>query len=193
MGDTRYCLCCDEQVPFSVVEREEKREITCAFCGFTLDVEALQERRDPHAGGISLVAEDSLFTRKIIQELILEKRFSEQVKGFENGLELISAYGKLLGQKERIDVAIIDLNMPVMDGLTAARTLRALETQSNSPHVPIVFFSAVKADANLRAQMESVEPANYVNKGTDSDPDKLMLRVEMLLAHLMEKYRQPAV
>lgn len=189
MGDTRFCICCNEQVPFSVVDRDEQREVTCAYCGFTLDVEKLQKKTG-RSGGIALVAEDSLFTRKIIQELIVEKHFSERVKAFENGLELIAAYGKLLTGKEQVDVAIIDLNMPVMDGLTAARTMRTLEMQNNAPKVQIVFFSAVKADANLRAQMEQLEPANYVNKGNESDPEKLIVRVEMLLAHLLEKNKE---
>lgn len=189
MGDTRFCICCNEQVPFSIVERDEQREVTCAYCGFTLDVEKLQKKTG-RSGGIALVAEDSLFTRKIIQELIVEKHFSERVKAFENGLDLISAYGKILMDKEQVDVAIIDLNMPVMDGLTAARTMRTLERQNNAPKVQIVFFSAVKADANLRAQMEQLEPANYVNKGNDSDPEKLIARVEMLLAHLLEKNKE---
>lgn len=189
MGDTKFCICCNEQVPFSVVERDEKREVICSYCGFTLDVEKLQ-KKSGGLGGMALVAEDSLFTRKILQELIVERHFSERVKAFENGLELISAYGKMLADNEQVDVAIIDLNMPVMDGLTAARTIRTLELQNKANKVPIVFFSAVKADAALREQMELLEPANYVNKGNEADPEKLIVRVEMLLSHLMEKQKE---
>ncbi|MDA8079102.1 MAG: response regulator [Nitrospiraceae bacterium] len=192
MGDTRYCLCCDEEVPFSTVERNERKEVICAFCGFTLDIEKGSQTSAPEKG-IALIAEDSPFTRKIIEKLIREKNFSEKVMALENGLELVSAYGKLLSEKAAVDVAIIDLNMPVMDGITAARTLRALEAQNSAQRVPIVFFSAAKADENLRQQMELLEPANYVNKGDDADPEKLITRVEMLLSYLMEKYRQPAV
>ncbi len=163
----------------------------CAFCGFTLDIEKGGKPDTPR--GVALIAEDSQFTRRIIEKLIREKHFSEKVIAVENGLELVSTYGRLLSERVPIDVAIIDLNMPVMDGLTAARTVRALEEQKGTQRGPVVFFSAVKADENLRQQMELLEPANYVNKGGDADPEKLITRVEMLLSYLMEKYRQPAV
>jgi len=53
-----------------------------------------------------------------IEELLKEKKYSENVQSFENGLMLIRAYSKLLSEKQRVDIAIVDLNMPVMDGLT---------------------------------------------------------------------------
>lgn len=190
MGNTKYCLCCDEEVPFSMVERNERREVICAYCGFTLDVQKLWEPQMPDEKGYALIADDSQYTRKIIEDLLNEKNFSANVMAFENGLGLISAYSKLLSEKNTVDIAIIDLNMPIMDGLTAARTIRAIEQQNKTKNMPIVFFSAEKADEVLRKQMESLEPANYVNKGSDPDPDKLATRVEFLISHLMEKYKQ---
>ncbi|TAN39549.1 MAG: response regulator [Nitrospirae bacterium] len=197
MDDTKYCLCCGDQVPCSVVIRHERREITCAYCGFTLDIQSLDE---PHAlpqpmskEGYALVADDSRYTRKIIEDLLKEKQYSSHVLSFENGLELISAYSRLLTEKRNVDVAIIDLNMPVMDGLTAARTIRALEAQNKVRTSPIVFFSAEQCGQDLKQQMETLEPANYVNKGSDPDPDKLAQRVEFLLAYLAEKYKEAPV
>lgn len=190
MGNTQYCLCCDEQVPFSIVERNQRRETTCTYCGFTLDVQKLWEPQQVVEKGHALVADDSKYTRKIIEDLLREKKFSARVLSFENGLELISAYSKLLNEKSLVDIAIIDLNMPVMDGLTAARTMRAVETQNHTNKTPIVFFSAEKADEDLKKQMEALAPANYVNKGSDPDPDKLAARVESLISYIIEKYRQ---
>jgi CheY-like chemotaxis protein len=188
MTDTRYCLCCDEQVPFGSVERNMRREITCNYCGFTLDIEKPAETRPADEKGYTLVADDSKYTRKIIEDLIIEKKFSSDVMSFENGLELTTAYSKVIAEGKQVDVAIIDLNMPVMNGLTAARTLRTIEVQQKTPSVPIVFFSAEKADEELRTQMESLEPAFYVNKGSDPDPDKLAGRVEYLLWYLKDKF-----
>ncbi|MGC2064177.1 MAG: response regulator [Thermodesulfovibrionales bacterium] len=143
--------------------------------------------------GYALVADDSRYTRKIIEALLKEKHYSSHVKTFENGLELLTAYSKLLAEKKLIDIAIIDLNMPVMDGLTAARMIRALESRNNASGVPIVFFSAEKCGQDLKQQMETLEPANYVNKGSDPDPDKLTQRIEFLLTYLSENYKeQPA-
>lgn len=188
MGDTKYCLCCDEKVPFGIVQRNERTEVICNYCGFTLGVEKSPEAHPAHSEGYTLVADDSRYTRKIIEDLIIEKKFSLYVMSFENGLEMVTAYSKILAEKSHVDVAIIDLNMPVMNGITAAKSLRTMEAQLKSRHVPIVFFSAEKADDDLKNQMQSLDPAYYVNKGSDPDPDKLVSRVEYLLGYLQEKF-----
>ncbi len=188
MGNTQYCLCCDEQVPFSTIQRNQRREVICAYCGFTLEVQKLWEPKNVPEKGCILVAEDSKHARKIIEDVIREKELSQHILSFEDGLGLTSEYSRLLSRKQSVEIAIVDLNMPVMDGLTAARTMRALEEQNMARKVPVVFFSAVKADEDLKKHMQSLEPANYVNKGSDLDPDSLKSRVEYLLCYLMEKY-----
>lgn len=192
MEETRYCLCCGEQVPFNVLERHGKREVTCVYCGFTLDVQKMQEPQGLPKPGYALVTDDSRYTRKIIEDLIKEKQLSSMVLSFANGLELISSYSRLVSEKKPVHLAIIDLNMPVMDGITAARTMRDLEAKNGVRNTPIVFFSAVKADQSLKEQMEILAPANYVNKGSDPDPDKLAERVEYLLTYLSERFNTPA-
>ncbi|MBS1114717.1 MAG: hypothetical protein H6Q94_446, partial [Nitrospirae bacterium] len=44
-----------------------------------------------------------------------------------------------------------------------------------------------KTDDNLKKQMETLGHANYMNKGTEPDPDALAARVEMLISYLMGK------
>lgn len=185
-------MCCGEKVPFNTIERHDKREVTCAYCGFTLDVEQLHSLQDAGNAGYALVTDDSKFTRMLIEDLIKEKGFSSAVLSFENGFELVSSYSKLIAEKKAIKIAVIDISMPVMDGLTAARAMRVLEVQNGVEKVPVVFFSAVKADQSLREQMESLSPANYINKGSDPDPGKLIERVEYLLTYLIDKYGSPA-
>ena len=193
MEETRYCLCCGEEVHFNRIERNERLELTCTLCGFLLSVEdepVLSVQAPTSATWADrlqriLVADDSKFTRKIIQDLLVKKCIADEVLTFENGLELTSAFARLVTEKKPVDIAIIDINMPVMDGLTAAKTIRSIESQNNLPNVPIAFFSVVKADDNLRNQMEMLAPANYVNKGSDPDPDKLAERVGQLLSYFV--------
>jgi CheY-like chemotaxis protein len=189
MENTKYCMCCDDMVPFSVIEKDDKRELKCAYCGFILDIQTLYEPEDDVKKGYALIADDSKYTRKIIEDILKEKEFSEHVMSFENGASLTAAYAKMLSEKKDMDVAIIDLNMPVMDGLTAARTLRTLEVQNNVRKVPIVFFSSKKADEDLKRQLEEFSPAIYVNKAADPDPDKLAKRVEDIVSFVLAKYR----
>ncbi len=192
---SQYCLCCGEEVHVDRVERNERIELVCGFCGFLLGVaddENLLTIQDPSSTTASnrmhyiLVTDDSKFTRRIIKDLLLEKKLANEVLDFENGLELTSAFAKMVAEKKQVDVAIIDINMPVMDGLTAAKIIRSIESQNSLPRMPIAFFSAVKADDNLRNQMEMLAPANYVNKGSDPDPDKLAERVEHLLTYFIQ-------
>ncbi len=187
--EKKYCLCCGEDVPYNTVIRNERREITCAFCGFILDADRLWESRKRPAGTYALIAEDSKFTRTLLRELILKKSLSSEVMAVTNGLELVSQYSKLLSHDADVRFVIIDLNMPVMDGLTAARTLRTLEEKRRGKKVPIVFFSAIKADKNLKKQMEVLAPAHYVNKGADSDTRELAKRVEGLLKFISQRYQ----
>jgi CheY-like chemotaxis protein len=185
----KYCLCCGEDVPYNVVVRNERRELTCTYCGFTLDTENLWEDKRNSIDTYALIAEDSKFTRTLLKELILKKAIASEVIAATNGLELVTEYARLMKKNVRISFAIIDLNMPVMDGLTAARTLRALEEKESIIKVPIVFFSGIKADEGLRRQMELLAPANYVNKGSDPDPEHLVHRVEGLLNFISQYYQ----
>jgi len=187
--EKKYCLCCGEFVPCNIVIRNERRELTCAFCGFTLDADNLWEERKRSADTYALIAEDSKFTRTLLKELILKKEIASEVRAVSNGLELVSEYSRLLSDNIRVKFVIIDLNMPVMDGLTAARTLRTLEEKRKGKKVPIVFFSAIKADKSLKRQMELLAPANYVNKGADPDTKVLVRRVEGLLNFISQRYQ----
>ncbi len=83
MSDTAYCLCCNEDVPFGIVERNQRKEAICNFCGFTLDVQKVSDPHNKPGEGHALVADDSKFTRKIIEELLREKNFSSVVNSFE--------------------------------------------------------------------------------------------------------------
>ena len=190
MEDTKYCLCCDEQVPFSVIERHDKKEERCIHCGFVLDIQNTKPLRINIEKGHALIADDSKYTRKMIEELLREKNYSGHIESFENGTDLVSAYAKLLSEKKGVDVAIIDLNMPIMDGLKAAMTLRTLEVQKNVSNVPIVFFSGVKADKDLKRMLEELNPAVYLNKSTDPDPDKLAKRIEELVSLILAEYER---
>jgi CheY-like chemotaxis protein len=193
MEETKYCICCGENVHYNRIERNERIELTCIYCGFLLSVDepvlSTQDttpKSERNKFGYVIIADDSKFTRKIIKDLLIEKDLAEEVLDFENGLEATSVFSKLIAEKKPVDAAILDINMPVMDGLTAARIIRSIEAQHHCPHMPIAFFSAVKADDNLRSQMEMLAPANYVNKGTDPDPDKLAERVEQLFTYFIQ-------
>ncbi|HET6465969.1 MAG TPA: response regulator [Nitrospiria bacterium] len=177
-----YCLCCGEQVPVNKVQRDGKLETTCVYCGFVLDV-AMEEEK----GMIDCIftADDSELTRQLLKESMIKKKLARSVISAKNGQEFITSFTKRLADKQRVDLVILDLEMPVMDGITAARMMRAIESKYGKAKAPILFFSAHKCDENLKRQMTVFSPASYVNKGSDSNPTKLMERIDLLIGHLL--------
>jgi len=214
MEVTKYCICCGEDVPYNRIEREGKIELTCTYCGFPLPDEEktvvpMEDTSSKEVTSIEdtstvsepvqavpkpmekfdyvLFADDSKFTRKMIKDSLIEKDLANEILEFENGLELTAGFAKLASEKKVLDaVMIIDIHMPVMDGIAAAKFLRNIESQKGIPHLPMAFFSSVKADENLRDLLVELAPAHYVNKASDPDPDKLLERLEQLLSYFMQ-------
>jgi signal transduction histidine kinase/ActR/RegA family two-component response regulator len=82
-----------------------------------------------------LAADDNAVNRKLV-ELILGT-IGAEVVSVENGLEALQAL-----EQQNFDLVLMDLQMPVMDGLTAIRRIRAWEAAANRPRMPIVVLSA---------------------------------------------------
>ena len=143
MADTKYCLCCGENVPYNHVERNERRELTCTYCGFTLDVQTLWDPSMASEGHV-LVAEDSKYVRNIIVEALKATKFSAHVLAVENGLELTTSFAKLVSEHAAIDLAIIDLNMPIMDGLKLVSLMKSNPLYRDIPVVIISTEGAVE-------------------------------------------------
>ena len=80
-----------------------------------------------------LVAEDHPINQKLISVLLA--RMGCTMKICENGQIAVEAV-----QKELFDLVLMDINMPVMDGLTAIRQIRKL--QSPASKIPIVVLTA---------------------------------------------------
>ena len=78
-----------------------------------------------------LVADDSEMIRKLLCKLFEAEENYDMCAEAKNGEEAIS-----LAVIHKPDLIILDVSMPVMDGLTAARKLKQI-----MPHVPIMLFT----------------------------------------------------
>lgn len=81
-----------------------------------------------------LVADDHQTNRLVIETIL--GPFGD-VFAVEDGRQALEAF-----QANAFDVVLMDLQMPVMDGLTAIGEIRAFESRSHRPRTPIVVVSA---------------------------------------------------
>lgn len=187
--DHKFCPCCGEDVPTNRISREGNLELTCIYCGFVLDVST---KETVPAAECVITADDSPFIRNLLKNLLTNKGLAQTVIAVDNGLEFISALKNRLAAKKMVSLAILDLEMPTMDGITAARVMRALEDNNKSERIPILFFSSRKCDETLKERIKHFGPASYVNKGNSADPGDLADRVDQLVNYLLAKQKKNA-
>jgi CheY-like chemotaxis protein len=93
------------------------------------------EANDPEQPFRVLLADDHPTNRQVV-ELILGSTESA-LTSVENGAQAVQAF-----QRNRYDLVLMDLQMPVMDGLTAMRAIRDFENASHMPRTPMIALTA---------------------------------------------------
>jgi PAS domain S-box-containing protein len=81
-----------------------------------------------------LLAEDNAVNRKLAITLLEKRGYAVVVA--ENGQEALDALAR-----EKVDLVLMDVQMPVMDGFEAIHAIRSRE-QSNGAHLPIIALTA---------------------------------------------------
>ena len=82
-----------------------------------------------------LLADDHPTNRKVV-EMILAGA-GVQITAVENGVEAVAAF-----RMGGFDLVLMDMQMPLMDGLEATRQLRAEEVQAGAPRTPVIMLTA---------------------------------------------------
>lgn len=96
-------------------------------------------------------------------------------RGFEVILAHDGQQGVELASAEKPDVILLDMNLPVMDGWTAARTLRA---QEETASIPIIALTA-HAMSGDRAKVIEAGCDDYHPKPVDFD--RLLVQIDAAL------------
>jgi len=100
-----------------------------------IEIEPAAEVDAPHDRLRILAADDHPTNRRVLQLMLAEVAELECV---ENGREALEA----LASGARYDLVLMDMQMPVMDGLSAVREIRRLEAAEGEPRMPIVMLTA---------------------------------------------------
>lgn len=184
MAEEKHCICCGETVPVNTIMRDGNLELTCIYCGFVLDIAKPAARRVLEC---VLTADDSALTRDLLKSLLFKRQLARQVIAVENGQAFVEVFTQRVTANQPPSLVILDLEMPVMDGITAARVMRTVEGKYEVAKTPILFFSGRKCDEDLKRQLELFAPASYVNKASRADPGRLIERIEQLVTHLQNQ------
>lgn len=154
---------------FINLRRSEKAEQPTAASTLIRGMAAEQPRKEMKDLSILLV-EDNPINQRITQ-LMLEP-LVKRIEIARNGKEALDMFGT-----SRYDLILMDVQMPVMNGLVAAEKIRRLE-MSTHVHVPII---AITANAMLgdKEQCLAVGMDDYISKPIE--PDLLIDKISALI------------
>jgi len=122
---------------------------------FVPSVAKIQEELDfpVGSGETILIVDDEVAIREITQRSL--ETYGYQSLTASNGMEAISTY---LQHSEEIDLVIIDMMMPTMDGSMAIRTLKAI-----NPHLKIIAVSGLITGDKL-SELTGVDVQAFLTK-----------------------------
>jgi CheY-like chemotaxis protein len=117
--------------------------------------------------GLRLLAADDNQTNCAVLEMMLS-RLGAEVVIVNDGARAVQVW-----EAGRFDAVLLDIAMPVMDGPTALRKIRALEALHGVPPIPIIAVTA-----NVMAH----QIADYIALGFDSCISKPISSIDLSLA-----------
>ncbi len=117
-----------------------------------------------------LIAEDNLINQKVLQALIDTSAFAMTIA--ENGEEVVALY-----KAESFDIVLMDISMPLMDGMQATALIRAFELETGKDRTPIIALTA-HAMAGDRERFIEAGMDDYLSKPLDKQS----------LANVLEKW-----
>lgn len=125
-------------------------------------VEAMENAGPTHH---VLVVDDNQFNQELAVELLIEQNISSKVAN--NGMEAIEMLNA-----EAFDAVLMDVQMPVLDGVEATRRLRA---DARFKHLPIIAMTAAAMKTDVDRCFE-VGMSDYITKPVVADTMIKVLR-----------------
>ena len=115
-----------------------------------------------------LLAEDHPMNRAVVEAIL--GIFDVELTSVENGQAAVDAF-----TSDSYDIVLMDLQMPVMDGLTAIREIRRIESEGKRARTPILAVTANAMTSHVSASMDAGAD-HYISKPIL--PDSLINAIE---------------
>jgi signal transduction histidine kinase/CheY-like chemotaxis protein/ligand-binding sensor domain-containing protein len=128
---------------------------------------AASRTEPPNRSCSILLADDNLVNRQLTARLLLKR--GHAVTTATNGLEAVEQF-----QTQAFDVVLMDVQMPVMDGLTATARIREYENGTGN-RIPVIAMTA-NAMRGDREECLAAGMDDYISK--PFQPDELFAMVE---------------
>lgn len=140
-----------------------------------------------------MIADDDRFFRSVLVDLLNERGMTTTVIAAESGPHFLTLAVERFRQNLPIKLAILDIIMDPLDGVSTALALRAIENGLKMPQpTPVLFLSAARLEDATYRLLSQCRPARYLNKGLDATPDKLGPRLDNVIGHLFRPEHQQA-
>jgi CheY-like chemotaxis protein len=123
-----------------------------------------------------LLVEDTLVNQQVAKKLLNKWDFAVTIA--ENGQRAVDLY-----QAQEFDLVLMDIQMPIMNGLEATRHIRAHEQRLGLPRTPIIAITANAMQADNDACLAS---------GMDDFIAK-PFRADDMLAAIQRHFETPAI
>ena len=133
--------------------RKEKHDDSSAKKSVSFSIKP--EKKVPLQDANILLVEDNLINQKIV--ILSLKKLVNNIDVAFNGKEALDRFGNA-----RYDIILMDIQMPVMDGIVATRKIREIE-ESGPGHVPIIAITA-NALAGDRETCLAAGMDDYISK-----------------------------
>jgi len=190
MSEKIYCPSCGIDVEPFVLSGGGEEVVHCSICGLVLDDDSGAPAQKAAALKCVVMAEDTDAVRTVVARSLKEHGIAQEVQEAENGVELVSKISSRLKAGHPLSLAILDVEMPLMNGVQAAKSLREVERQLKVKRkTPVLFFTSRKCDERFKAILQKLQPSSYVNKGASSEPRQLAKRVEKVLEILLKGHK----
>jgi len=179
-----YCTGCAVYVEILTATDGGRTRSRCSQCGReiveertkvsgaapAMDLPELVAEEDVLQFDSIVIAEDSPTLRQLLKIVLQQHGIGKDVFLTQNGEEFIQTVIERFAQGAAVNLAILDLEMPVLNGHVAAVVLRAAERAFKVPRkTPILFFSRRVRDQEFERLLAQCQPAGYVNKGEGFD------------------------
>ncbi|BAF70455.1 response regulator [Nitratiruptor sp. SB155-2] len=101
-----------------------------------------------------LVVDDDFINLKLLKTMMMKQDFVEEVYEAKNGIEAID----ILRDQKDINIVLLDIIMPMMDGL---ETLKIMRSDEELKDIPVIVLTT---DETKKSEALSLGANDFVNK-----------------------------